>query len=126
MWGSWDGVVRGGRCPPGAGVPVFLRPAKHASPAAEVAAAAAHQEAVGQELDRQAKTASPVRQDRPRRAHFSFCGREGDVCYSRLSANVEDTYEIFVSACLIAANDHRLLGVELDEALKQVGQLSRR
>src|SRR6266513_5499050 len=94
-----------------------------ASRAAEEAAAAAHREAVEKKLDRQTKTAAPVPEDRPRCAHFSFCGREGDVRYSRLGANVQDTDDIFVSACFIAANNHGLFGIELDKALEQVGQL---
>src|SRR6266404_4439316 len=103
------------------GVPAFVLLAKRATPGAEAAAVAGSREAAGPELGRQTKTASPVREDRSRCAHFSFCGRESDVRYPGFVANVEDTDDILVSARFIATNDHRLLGVELDEALEQVG-----
>src|SRR4029077_11012430 len=84
-----------------AAAPALLPPAKRATPAAEGGGAAGNREEAGPELLRQTKTASPVREDRPRRAHFSFCGRESDVRYTGFGANVKDTYDILVSARFI-------------------------
>src|SRR5439155_3134583 len=109
-----------------AAVPAFLRPAKRVEPQLVVADPAAVEnpaEAAARDRHLPTKTASPVRKDRPRCAHFSFCGREGDICYSRLGANVENADDIFVSAGFIAANNHGLFGVELDETFEQIGQL---
>src|SRR5438046_10757029 len=97
-----------------------------AEPALAVAESAAVEnpaEAAAQNRYPLNKTALPVREDRPRCAQFSFCSRESDVGYSRLGANVEHADDIFVGAGFIAANDHGLLGIELNEALQQIGQL---
>ena len=101
------------------------RPATHAefvdlAGALVVAAAPA-----GPRSNRLDTTASPAREDRPRCAHFSFCGRECDVGYSRVGTDVEYADDIFVGAGFIATNDHGLLRIQLHEILEQIGQFGR-
>src|SRR5436309_219027 len=96
-----------------------------AEPAVAVAALALAESqraaAVGQDRHRPAKTVLPVRQDRPRRAHVSFCSRESDVADSRFGADVENADDILVSAGFVAANDYGLLGIERHEIFQKIG-----
>src|SRR5207247_11443491 len=57
------------------------------------------------------------------RCLFSFRRREGYVGYSSFSANVQYADDIFVRARFVATDHYRLLGVQLNQALKQFSQL---
>src|SRR5579864_5905935 len=72
--------------------------------------------ALAQKWRRENKTKPSIK--RPRLARrLSFCRGERDVRYSRCGANVQNIDDVFVSAGLIAANDHRLFGIKLSETL---------
>ena len=57
------------------------------------------------------KAASPAREDRLRRALFSFCSGERHVGYPCFGANVQYADDVLVSTGFVAADHYRLLDI---------------